>query len=202
MVCLNCKKETNNPKYCSLRCANLVSGKKRSKLAEEKRITNCIFCGKEFIKKKNNPKQKFCSRSCSAKKNNQGVRRHGNPPKPCANCGEKTNNPKFCSNACQHAHKRQTAFFEIEKTQCVKTGKCGISNVGRQYLIETRGYICEVCNRETWNGIPITLELDHINGKSMDNRLKNIRLICPNCHSQTKNYRAKNKNCDRHWRNK
>jgi HNH endonuclease len=51
---------------------------------------------------------------------------------------------------------------------------------------------CEVCSRETWNGEPIPLELDHINGRRDDNRLSNLRLLCPNCHAQTPTYRGRN----------
>jgi 5-methylcytosine-specific restriction endonuclease McrA len=51
---------------------------------------------------------------------------------------------------------------------------------------------CELCLREAWNGRPIPLELDHINGKRTDNRLANLRILCPNCHAQTDTYRGKN----------
>jgi 5-methylcytosine-specific restriction endonuclease McrA len=51
---------------------------------------------------------------------------------------------------------------------------------------------CEVCNREKWNGGPIPLELDHINGRREDNRLENLRIVCPNCHAQTDTYRGRN----------
>lgn len=51
---------------------------------------------------------------------------------------------------------------------------------------------CEVCLRQTWNGMPIPLELEHINGKRSDNRLENLKLLCPNCHAQTPTYRGKN----------
>lgn len=44
-----------------------------------------------------------------------------------------------------------------------------------------------------WNGKPITLQLDHKNGKRRDNRIENLRILCPNCHSQTDTYAAKNK---------
>lgn len=40
-------------------------------------------------------------------------------------------------------------------------------------------------------GKPITLQLDHINGINNDNRIENLRFICPNCHSQTHNYSGK-----------
>lgn len=52
---------------------------------------------------------------------------------------------------------------------------------------------CSSCGLIEWLGDPIPLELDHINGDSQDNRLNNIRLLCPNCHSLTPTYRGKNK---------
>lgn len=55
--------------------------------------------------------------------------------------------------------------------------------------------ICEVCGLGSeWNGKPITLELHHINGNHYDNRIENLQVLCPNCHSQTENYRNKKKN--------
>jgi 5-methylcytosine-specific restriction endonuclease McrA len=52
---------------------------------------------------------------------------------------------------------------------------------------------CSVCNIDNWNNKPIGLHLDHINGNSTDHTFKNLRLICPNCHSQTETYCGKNK---------
>lgn len=48
------------------------------------------------------------------------------------------------------------------------------------------------CGLTEWHGKPIPLELHHINGNPNDNRLENLQLLCPNCHSQTDNYCAKN----------
>lgn len=53
-------------------------------------------------------------------------------------------------------------------------------------------YKCTVCGIDSWNGNPISLELDHINGINNDNRLENLRFLCPNCHAQTLTYGSKN----------
>lgn len=61
----------------------------------------------------------------------------------------------------------------------------------REGLIE---YKCQECDiTDEWKGKKIQLQLDHINGKNDDNRLENLRFLCPNCHSQTDTYAAKNK---------
>lgn len=53
---------------------------------------------------------------------------------------------------------------------------------------------CEIyCNTE-WLGKSIKLELHHLNGNHNDNRIENLQLLCPNCHSFTDNYRGKNQN--------
>lgn len=55
-------------------------------------------------------------------------------------------------------------------------------------------YECEICkNNGTWNNERLSLQLDHKNGISNDNRINNIRFLCPNCHSQTINFSGKNK---------
>lgn len=53
---------------------------------------------------------------------------------------------------------------------------------------------CSECGTgNEWNGKPITLQLDHINGIHDDNRLENLRIICPNCHSQTETFAGRTK---------
>jgi 5-methylcytosine-specific restriction endonuclease McrA len=49
------------------------------------------------------------------------------------------------------------------------------------------------CGVDTWLGKPITLHLDHIDGDNTNNRIENLRLLCPNCHSQTSTYCGRNK---------
>jgi HNH endonuclease len=53
--------------------------------------------------------------------------------------------------------------------------------------------VCDECKLSgEWNGKPLVLQLDHINGVYNDNRIENLRLLCPNCHSQTDTFCAKN----------
>lgn len=52
---------------------------------------------------------------------------------------------------------------------------------------------CEVCSIEEWNGAPINMHLDHIDGNTYNHKLDNLRMICPNCHSQTETYCGRNK---------
>lgn len=56
-------------------------------------------------------------------------------------------------------------------------------------LLTDKCYICEI---STWHGKKLSLHLDHINGDKYDNRLENLRLLCPNCHSLTDTYTGKN----------
>lgn len=55
-------------------------------------------------------------------------------------------------------------------------------------------YVCDLCKQtNSWNKQPLVLVLDHINGIYNDNRLENLRFLCPNCNSQQSTFAGKNK---------
>ena len=84
---------------------------------------------------------------------------------------------------------------KVDKTKLF----CENSNHARRVLRATiirenmLPYKCAICGINQWNGKTLSLELDHINGINNDNRLENLRFLCPNCHSQTDTYGARNK---------
>lgn len=66
--------------------------------------------------------------------------------------------------------------------------------VKRHNLIE---YKCSMCgNTGNWQNKPLSLQLHHINGNKKDNRLENLTFVCPNCHSQTDTFTARNYSTD------
>ncbi len=75
----------------------------------------------------------------------------------------------------------------------VKDSKVSSFKLKNRLLVEGyKEYRCEKCKNTEWYGKPIPLELHHINGDNTDNRLENLQMLCPNCHSFTDTYGGKN----------
>jgi len=175
------------------------------KKEKEKRIESynqhpckCKNCNRSLSYEKRN--NKFCNHSCAASFNNLGIRRNFTTGKEvikqCLNCQKITINPKYCSKKCQMNYQRQLRREKIEKEQKLFTRR------DKQFLIEVRGNKCEICGIEKWQNKELIMILDHKNGNSDDNSLLNLRLICPNCDSQTLTYKNRNKGNGRYYRRK
>ena len=107
----------------------------------------------------------------------------------CLCCGKEFNYSrgtmnKFCSIKC-------SAKYAWEKISVPKIEQ-GLGGNLHRYLREIRGDKCELCNQPSvWNDKPLKLQVDHIDGHSDNNKLENVRLLCPNCHTQTETYGSK-----------
>ena len=97
---------------------------------------------------------------------------------------------KFCSIQCQANYR-----WDNETKPRVERGECtSNSRALRPYIIKEHGEKCALCGLGTlWNNKNITLQMDHIDGNSDNNFPQNLRLLCPNCHSQTENFGSKGK---------
>ncbi len=103
----------------------------------------------------------------------------------------------YCDVKCQQA------FRTARKMQDFLDGKCVGKEMGfasgewpRKLLAEHKGYKCASCSISEWNSLPITLEVNHIDGNALNNTIDNLEFLCPNCHSQTPTFRALNRgNC-------
>lgn len=87
-----------------------------------------------------------------------------------------------------------TKLNTVEKEDILKENCRHQRTVLRRYIIKNNliPYKCAICGCVEWQGKTLSLELDHINGINNDNRLENLRFLCPNCHSQTSTYGSRN----------
>lgn len=113
----------------------------------------------------------------------------------CQKHGLAAPNGRVASAAMGGRKLRQEADEKIME-RLVDGDRYGDSSIKKRILrlglIRNECYECGLAG--SWNGKPITLELDHINGRHRDWRLENLRMLCPNCHSQEPTSRGSNKN--------
>lgn len=154
------------------------------------RSTHCLECSESFTAA--DYRTKFCSRSCSASFNN---RKHPKRVKAkqgkCPGCGEPLRGKVTKHRRCQS----QLYVSSWLAGEISGTTKEGLSGTVRLYLLSQAGYKCSSCG---WSGVnPVskksTLQVDHKDGDSSNNRPENLQVLCPNCHSLTPSYGALNK---------
>ncbi len=102
-----------------------------------------------------------------------------------------TYNHKYCDNMCQAEHRRTENLARDIKL--FTEGKLKRRPNIRTVLTNIRGYKCECCGISEHNGKEIILQVDHINGDPYNDNPENLRLMCPNCHSQTETFAGANR---------
>lgn len=119
----------------------------------------------------------------------------------CINCGKefkpyKTSRDKYCSMKCSGEYIYKQNIKKWLNGEISGSKKYGYSDFVREYLFRLHNNRCQICGwgekNKTTNKIP--LQIHHIDGDCLNNRLDNLQLLCPNCHSLTENFGSKNKN--------
>jgi len=120
----------------------------------------------------------------------------------CLNCGVEKNgyhsaSNKYCNRTCQ-AEFTYKKYIEDWKAGLI-TGSKGkkavqTSNYIHRYIREKFDNKCVKCGQDDMhNDLPLSLQLEHLDSNSINNKEENLSLLCPNCHTQTEFYGSKNK---------
>ena len=151
--------------------------------------SQCRTCG--VVNSYENRHRKFCNASCSATATNK--RRRSKVCKVCpTNISPKRN---YCSNSCQ-----MEDTFNIVTVPLIEAGMVTVPTTLKRYLRKCGADACAICTLSQWMGKALTLQLDHIDGDATNNFPPNLRLICPNCHSQTPTWTGRNRGFGRKTR--
>lgn len=150
----------------------------------------CLYCDSviqyEKLVKRKKSQRKFCRQSCAAKFNNN-LRQQASLPRCCKHCNKRLyNTSKYCSSECRKE------YYWNEKKRKFENNEWVSKVFLRSVLLKKYGNRCTMpdCGWD-WEK-PCVVEIDHIDGNPENNSPSNLRLICPNCHSQTSTYKGKN----------
>lgn len=148
----------------------------------------CAFCNNSFSPATHN--QKFCAIKCL---NDYHNRRHSQVCKNCNIAITVNSRSGYCTK-CRIENVKNQRINDWLNGDWRGGTDLGLSETIRQYLLEKANYACSKCGFNTMHpvdGKPV-IEVNHIDGDGGNHNPENLEVICPNCHSLTPNYRARN----------
>jgi hypothetical protein len=136
---------------------------------------------------------RFCSAKCSRSFSTSKVRAEINRKVSITLSRTLSSSEGYVCAQCE-LHFEFAADYRIHKREAHKRVFENIRKDGTRkiWLIRERGHVCEICRITEWQGKPVPLELDHIDGHPDHNDKTNLRVICPNCHAQTPFHKGAN----------
>lgn len=196
----------------------------------EQQPKKCLLCGKviPYEKRDNN----FCNRSCATTynnlkkgklsietkikisetlKNNKHLTKEdieslkNEYEKTCLNCGKPVLKKDFCSNDCKKEYQNKQIIKDLTNGKNIPPmGVSQIPPIVKRFLMEKYDCKCQKCGWGKENPVThkVPLHVHHIDGDCTNNKIENLQLLCPNCHSLTSNFGSLNKNSKRFHRSK
>lgn len=150
----------------------------------------CKRCGLPLNYKKRH--DSFCSRSCSATFNNILSCRSVTSECKCLGCDSPILGGVYCSISCQQKYARSRRIESWLSSGDLGLKSDSFPRWAKNFILARQNNSCNKCGLFEWLGLPITLEIEHKDGNSQNNAESNLECLCPNCHSQTPTYKAKN----------
>jgi hypothetical protein len=199
MICEYCNKPHNGSyasgRFCSETCSRLFSIKKNSEKEKIKEV-ECNNCHNIFQVKRGTAKKFYVCHKCKDLYygSRKRVYKRTFVKLICYQCNKEFQGhvptPEI-SRYCKKAICKECKSLNNKKSK-----QCDLSkpweewsrNAKRKQILKEQDNKCLICHIDSWNEKPIKFHLDHMDGNRNNNSKENLRLICPNCHSQTDTY--------------